>query len=212
MARQPGLDRGGLAIGEQVDDPAPFEIADDAAVTLTALPCPIIDADDAQRRGIASSLPAHDPQQGILADRQHQPPRQRGRGPTAQGNAEMMDDRLEPRCAPSGSAGDRIAERLGENAAPATGLSAAKSANRDTHLNGATVRGQVQEPPLIAAVHLLGWPPAIGTRAAAARHRAVMRMRSGPISTSSISKPAGDNDRKPEYTMASIPQYNAYQI
>jgi hypothetical protein len=37
-------------------------------------------------------------------------------------------------------------------------------------------------------------------------------MRSDPISTSLISKPAGDNDRKPRYTMASIPQRNAYQI
>jgi len=32
-------------------------------------------------------MPAHDAQQGILADRQHQPPCQRGRGSTAQGNA-----------------------------------------------------------------------------------------------------------------------------
>jgi DNA invertase Pin-like site-specific DNA recombinase len=32
------------------------------------------------------------------------------------------------------------------------------------------------------------------------------------LSTSLISKPAGDNDRKPEYTMARIPQHNAYQI
>jgi hypothetical protein len=37
-------------------------------------------------------------------------------------------------------------------------------------------------------------------------------MRSGPIATSLISKPVGDNDRKPEYTMASIPPLNAYQI
>jgi hypothetical protein len=30
MVRQPSLDRGGLAVGEQVDDPTPFEITDDA--------------------------------------------------------------------------------------------------------------------------------------------------------------------------------------
>jgi len=40
-----------------------------------------------------------------------------------------------------------------------------RNRRRDAHLNGATVRGQVQEPPLIAAVHLLGLPPAIRTRA-----------------------------------------------
>jgi hypothetical protein len=41
------LHRAGLAIGNQVDDPTPFEITDDAAVTLTTLPSPIVDADDA---------------------------------------------------------------------------------------------------------------------------------------------------------------------
>ena len=33
-----------------------------------------------------------------------------------------------------------------------------------------------------------------------------MRMRSSPSSTLFISNPAGDKDRKPEYTMASIPK------
>jgi hypothetical protein len=49
VARQPGLDRSGLAIREKVDDTSPFEIADDAPVALVSLPGPIIDADDAQR-------------------------------------------------------------------------------------------------------------------------------------------------------------------
>ena len=77
----------------------------------------------------------------------------------------MTDDRLEPKCAPGRSTGHRVTELLGENLAPAAGLSAAKSANRNAHLNGATVRGQIQEPSLIAAVHLFGLLPAIGTRA-----------------------------------------------
>jgi hypothetical protein len=46
----------------------------------------------------------------------------------------MMDNRLEPGCAPSQSAGDRLAERLGKNAAPTTWFSAAEAANRDAHL------------------------------------------------------------------------------
>jgi hypothetical protein len=59
-------------------------------------------------------VPAHDAQQGVFADRQHQPPRQRGRRSTTQGYAEMMDDRLQPRGAPSRSTGHRVAELLGE--------------------------------------------------------------------------------------------------
>jgi hypothetical protein len=110
-------------------------------------------------------VPTHDTQQGVFADRQHQPPRQRGGGATTQGDAKVMDDRLEPRCATGRSASHRVTERLGENVPPAIGLSAAKSANRDAHLNDATVRGQVKESALIAAVHPLGLSPAIGTRA-----------------------------------------------
>src|SRR5204863_3358799 len=67
MARQPSLDCGGFAIREEVDDTSPLEIADDAAVTLTALPRPIVDADDVQARAIRRGVPAHDPQQGIFA-------------------------------------------------------------------------------------------------------------------------------------------------
>jgi hypothetical protein len=64
----------------------------------------------------------------------------------------MVDDRLEPEGAPGGSTGHRVAELLRENAASATGMSAAKSANRDLKLNSATMGRQVEEPPLIAAV------------------------------------------------------------
>jgi len=64
----------------------------------------------------------------------------------------MMDNRFKPRGAPRRSSSHRVAERLGKNAALATGLSTAESANRDPHLNSATVRRQIQEPPLVAAM------------------------------------------------------------
>jgi hypothetical protein len=74
----------------------------------------------------------------------------------------MVDDRFEPESAPRLPAGHGLVESLGENASPATGLSAAKSANRDPQLNGTTVGRQVEEPPIVAAVHPLGLPSAIG--------------------------------------------------
>jgi hypothetical protein len=68
---------------------------------------------------------------------------------------------IDPSGAPSRPSSHRVAERLGENAASAGGVSAAKSAHRDTDLNGTAMRGQVQEPPLIAAVHLIRRAPAV---------------------------------------------------
>ena len=117
----------------------------------------------------------------------------RGRA-AAQGNAEMVDDRFQPASASGRSAGHRMIEPLREYASPATGCSAANRRTATRQLDGVTVGRQVEEPPLIAAVHPPGLPSAIGDLPAAARHRAVMTMRSGPISTSSINKPAGDND------------------
>ena len=58
VVRQPGLDRAGLAVREEVDDTTPFEIADDAPVALPPLPGPIIDADDAQGWAITGGVPA----------------------------------------------------------------------------------------------------------------------------------------------------------
>jgi hypothetical protein len=91
------------------------------------------------RRPVLDNLTAHNAQQGIPADRQHQPPGQRSSRSTAQGNAEMADDQFKPRCPPRSSAGNRFTEPLCENATLAAGFGAAETANRDAHLNGATV-------------------------------------------------------------------------
>ena len=77
----------------------------------------------------------------------------------------MVDDCLQPKRAPGRSTGNRVIEPLGGNVARATVLSAAKSTNCDAHVNGASVRRQVQEVPLIAAVHPLGLSSALGARA-----------------------------------------------
>ena len=90
MARQPVLDGDGFAIWEQVDNASPLEVADDAAVALTALPRPIIDADDVYRPPMLENLTARNPQQGIPAHRQHQPPGQRSSRSTAQGNGRSI--------------------------------------------------------------------------------------------------------------------------
>jgi hypothetical protein len=79
----------------------------------------------------------------------------------------------------------------------------------DAQLNRATVRWQVEEPPFIAAVHPPRSLAAIGTFA---RHGAASSddedaVRS--ITTSSINRPAGDNDRNDPCTMDRHP-YQAH--
>jgi hypothetical protein len=124
----------------------------------------------------------------------------------------MADNRFKPECAPGRSAGHRLAEPLCKNPSWATGGGATKSANRDPELNSPTMRRQVEEPPLVATVHPSGLPAAGGHSPAVARHRAAMTMRSGAISTSSISNPAGDNDRNDPCTMGGYPDQASHQI
>ena len=45
---QPGLDRGRLAVWKKVDDPPPFQIADQGSISPAPSPGPIIDPDHAQ--------------------------------------------------------------------------------------------------------------------------------------------------------------------
>lgn len=49
-SRHPGLDGGDLAVGKHIDDVVPLQIADDGAVAMPALPCPVVDAGQARRR------------------------------------------------------------------------------------------------------------------------------------------------------------------
>src|SRR5215207_10091356 len=49
MSSQPGLGGRGLTIRQQRDDPAPFQIADDAGVSVVAPPSPIVNANDPKR-------------------------------------------------------------------------------------------------------------------------------------------------------------------
>jgi len=46
MVLEPSLYRPDLAIGQQVDDPVLFEIADDRSETMAAPPSEVIEADD----------------------------------------------------------------------------------------------------------------------------------------------------------------------
>ena len=65
VAVQPGFDRGRFAAGKNVDDPPPFQIADQGSIPPTASPGPIIDPDHAQLfRGAARSS-THAPKKRI---------------------------------------------------------------------------------------------------------------------------------------------------
>ena len=92
LAGEPRLRGRRFTIRQEAYWSPPFEIADDRAVALVALPRPIVDADDGGRGKRRTASPTNNPQKGVVAYRHHQPAGEtRGRA-TAEGKSEAMDD------------------------------------------------------------------------------------------------------------------------
>ena len=72
LIREPGLPRCGFTVRQQGDHPAPFQITDDRAVALVAPPRPVVDPDDRWRDELRRSPPPYEPDQRVVAHRQHQ--------------------------------------------------------------------------------------------------------------------------------------------
>jgi len=69
MSSEPGLGGRGLTIRQQRDDPAPFQIADDAGVSVIAPPGPIIDAYNPERVGRRAAAASDHTQERVIAHR-----------------------------------------------------------------------------------------------------------------------------------------------
>ena len=152
---QPGLHRRGLAIRQQVDHPVPLQIADQRAVTLTTPPRPVINADDARfaARGLLRGGP-NAAQEGILADRQQEPPGERLRGTSAKSKAEVPDQALEARGASCVRPGNNGREPLREDPGRTVRHAASKAANQQDQRHRSAMRGQIGRLALIPAVDM----------------------------------------------------------
>ena len=91
MIREPHFDGRSLAVRQDIDDPMPLEVADGRSVAMPALPGPIIDPNHPRVGRTRRTVP-HDPQRGVLARRQEEPPRQALSRSAAQGETKMSHD------------------------------------------------------------------------------------------------------------------------
>jgi hypothetical protein len=129
MSGKPGLGGRGLTIWQQGNDPVPFQIADDAGVSVITPPGPIINADDLKRVGRRTVTASDHAQQRILTHRQHQPLCEACRRSTAKRQAEVVNDRLHPRRASGRRRQNPFGEALSEDLAPAQDGVAAEAAS-----------------------------------------------------------------------------------
>src|SRR6185437_278905 len=130
MSSKPGLGRRGLAIRQQRDYPAPFEVADDAGVSVIAPPGPIINA-----------------------HRQHQPFCEACRRSTAKRQAEVMNDGVQPRRASRRWSQYPLGEALSEDLAPAQDGIAAEAASDQQELHDPPRKRQIGHASSRPAMH-----------------------------------------------------------
>ncbi len=97
MSSEPGLGGRGLTVRQQGDHPAPFQVADDAGVSVIAPPGPIINADNPERVSRRTATASNHAKERILAHRQHQPFCEACRRSSAKRQTEVMDDGVQPR-------------------------------------------------------------------------------------------------------------------
>src|SRR3954469_17252388 len=119
MSSEPGLGSRGLTVRQQRDYPAPFQVADDAGVSVIAPPSPIINANNPERISLRAGTASDDAQERILAYRQHQPFCEACCRSSAKRQTEVMNDRVQPRRASRGRSQDPFGEALSEDLAPA---------------------------------------------------------------------------------------------
>ena len=160
VRRQPGIQRGGCSIRQQIDDPATLQIADQRAVALPALPRPVVDADDRWRIVGPSGATAQRAKQRVAADRHQQPGRKLGTRTTTERQAEMVRQPVEPGRAPCEACRDPIVEALGEDPCSASRHHAAEAPDDDSDTQHA---GRSREDPAVFACSGCG-PGTIGHR------------------------------------------------
>jgi hypothetical protein len=97
MRSEPGSGGRGLTIRQQGNYPAPFQVADDAGVSVIATQGPIIGADNLERVSRRTVTASDHAQKRVLAHRQHHPFCEACRRSTAKRQTKVMDDRVQPR-------------------------------------------------------------------------------------------------------------------
>ena len=134
MLRKPGRRRRLFAVRQKCHRPASLKIADDGPVRVVAPPRPIVNADHVQMVRRQAAAPTNDAQQGVVADRNHQPPRKACRGSASQRQSEMVDNEIESGRPSRGRRQHGVAETLGKNSPTAEHCESGAPQRSDGHV------------------------------------------------------------------------------
>src|SRR5690606_31968865 len=140
-----------------IDNPPTFQIADDRSISLPALPCPVVDADDRRLHLRLVETAADGAQQCILADRHQKPASQAGRRTPAQRQPEVMHDGIEAGRTPGKCRCDICSKAFDENARTTARCGATKAPGDKTDPNRTAMSRQIGKGAVISTMHTGRW-------------------------------------------------------
>jgi len=116
---QPCVGSRRFSVGQQGDRLAPLKVADDRAISVIATPRPVINADDAWRRGQWAIISGNGSKQRVIANREPETICKTCCWPTTQCQSQMVHQGVQA-CCPAGHGSDHaITETLGKNVSAA---------------------------------------------------------------------------------------------
>lgn len=172
MSGQPGRERGGRPILEEVHDAALFEIDQDRAIALPAPARPIVDTQHARRHGGRRLRRVDDAQKGRAAADNPERTRQPGSRGTPEGEANLLQRRA-LRVRPSGADAGECRETLGENPPRAGGVGAAEATDAQAKDQRAPRDRQIGQRARVGRVDAPRAPPTQWAGSPATRRRKV---------------------------------------
>jgi hypothetical protein len=132
-----------LAVRLQFDRLTALKIADDRAVALVAAEGEIVNADDHEKIVRFLGASPDDTQQGIVADRKHEPLRHRSARTPAQSKRKIMHDGVKTAGSPGARSKQIITVPLGEDAPAAQDRIAPETARQDCQRYQSTAKRQI---------------------------------------------------------------------
>ena len=162
MPLQPGRERAGLAVRQQVDDFVAFQVDQDGSVVR---PRRHAQSSTASTRGVGgrgatARWTSRSRVSGL--DRHGQPPGEAGGGLAAESETESALDARQPRGS-ARRAGRDEPQRLGKGLARTAGIATAETAHPDQEHGRTPLPGQVHQPALVVGVDAGGGLVAAGT-------------------------------------------------
>jgi hypothetical protein len=163
VRRKPRGDRVSGAVRQQVDGAMPFEIAEEGVVARGLTPRPVVDPEHPRGFALREVRGAHEPQEGIGADRHPESRREALSCLPTERECDRCEGVTQTVAAP-GAGGDECGQALPKGHAWAAGSRADEAAGVDKQRDGTPGTREIDDAALIAAVDAVA--PTMAQRAA----------------------------------------------